>query len=157
MKLKMMPTTIVLMVCSWLTAIAGLSIGVFYCLSSVKIGIGIIFLGIILSALIRTLGNMSETVFRINTNLLSTGKNTDQILSDLIQTLNENSQNTIQTLNGNFQNIAKTINDNFQSIVPILGDMQQNLQQINSDSRDINQNIHNIWLLFENIKNTLEK
>ena len=146
MKLKKMPTTIVLMFCSWLIAISGLFVGGFYCLSSLKIGMGIIFAGIILAAAIRVIGNIAEIIFHLHADFLSASKNRDQILSSLTRTLNDN-----------FQNITQTLNDNFQSIRQILGDNLQNIQQINSDSRDINQNIHKIWLLFEDIKNTLEK
>jgi methyl-accepting chemotaxis protein len=137
-----MPTTMVLLACSWLIAISGLFIGGFYCFSSLKIGIGIIFAGIILAAVIRVVGNIGEIIFNLNANFLSASKNTDQILSNLTQ--------TFDNIHQNLQQINSNLTQTFDNI-------HQNLQQINSDSRDINQNIHNIWLLFENIKNTLEK
>ncbi len=128
MRLKRMPSTILLLVFSWISAIAALSIGGFYCFSSLKIGLGIIFTGLLLASTLRMMANMGEMVFNLHADVLSVIKNIEQSLFHLTRILADNFKET-----------------------------QQNLRQINSDSRDINQNLHKMWSLFENIKDTLER
>lgn len=133
---KKMPITITLLSFSYFIAVCGIVAGglrmafKFKDAGSLIYGFLILTGSLLLAALIRMLANIGQMVFDLRADMQNSFRQEEARNETLIQ--------------------------NLQSIAQRLGAIKDNFDQMNCDSRDMNQNIHQIRDFFEQIERHLD-
>jgi chromosome segregation ATPase len=181
--MKRTPTGWVIIGISWSVFLGGIILGgYFYYINSWKLAASAVTIGVILGASLRTLANIGEFLFILQKNSFQALKGVSQIrdivfnnfteVKSLLTSLKENLssiQENITTLNITSMQIKTSLESNAQLSQSLLTSLKENLEklfeevcrgeetlhQINSDSKDINQNIYKLSSFLENIEKHL--
>ena len=148
MKIKnRMPITIILFSFSYLMAFCGIGSGVFWVfskgrdISSFIYGLMILTGSLLLASLIRMFADIGQMIFDTRGDLQDSFSQAREFNQDL--------RNQLQLQ-------ADLLKQNFQSIAQDFAAIKNNFDQMNCDSRDMNQNIHQIRDFFEQIERHLD-
>ena len=148
MKIKnRMPITIILFFFSYLIAFCGIGSGVFWVfskgrdISSFIYGLMILTGSLLLASLIRMFADIGQMIFDTRGDLQDSFSQAREFNQDL--------RNQLQLQ-------ADLLKQNFQSIAQDFAAIKNNFDQMNCDSRDMNQNIHQIRDFFEQIERHLD-
>jgi len=142
-----MPITIILLFFSYLIAFCGIGSGVFWVfsqgrdISSFIYGLMILTGSLLLASLIRMFADIGQMIFDTRGDLQDSFSQAREFNQDL--------RNQLQLQ-------ADLLKQNFQSIAQDFAAIKNNFDQMNCDSRDMNQNIHQIRDFFEQIERHLD-
>ena len=142
-----MPITIILLFFSYLIAFCGIGSGVFWVfsqgrdISSFIYGLMILTGSLLLASLIRMFADIGQIIFDTRGDLQDSFSQAREFNQDL--------RNQLQLQ-------ADLLKQNFQSIAQDFAAIKNNFDQMNCDSRDMNQNIHQIRDFFEQIERHLD-
>jgi len=141
-----MPITIILLVFSYLAPACGIAASVWIMLkyrdpASLIYGFLTLAGSLLLAALIRMLANIGQMIFDIRVDMQNSLKDTQGSFRHAKESADARNEALIRDL---------------QSIVEELRAVRDNFNQMNCDSRDMNQNIHQIRDFFERIERHLD-
>lgn len=134
MKTNKIPTTVILLIFSWIIGVSAVLISGYLIIfrfsqaNSLILGLSILLGGLLLACLVRMLGVIGQMLFEFRAFVLN---NFDKIVSGQANSLRQELRSFKQ-------------------------DLKTQLEQINSDSKDINQNIHQLCAFFEQIEKHLK-
>ena len=171
-----MPITIILLFFSYLIAFCGIGSGVFWVfsqgrdISSFIYGLMILTGSLLLASLIRMFADIGQMIFDTRGDLqdsFSQAREFNQDLRNQLQSIvqrvdqasleaQELDKRLSQDLRNQLQLQADLLKQNFQSIAQDFAAIKNNFDQMNCDSRDMNQNIHQIRDFFEQIERHLD-
>ena len=167
MKIDKTPTTIALLVFSWLIAISAISISGYLIIfkfgeaRSLIGGLSILLGGLLLAAAIRMLGDIGQMLFDLKAFLINDfhrirsqdAREIREVLKRGFFDLNQDLGTRLQTLNQDLGTQLQTLN---QDLGTQLLSISNNCEQINCDLKDINQHIYQIKAFFEQIERHLD-
>jgi len=168
-KMNKMPTTILLLIFSWLIPILGLIFGLYPIItrfdkaSSWLNGL-LIFLGsLLLAAIIRMLSDVGQMFFDLRVDiqrLFSLLSGNLQILTQRLISLNQDLKTQTTAITQHLQDLKTSTSNDLKTqtaaITQHLQFLKDNLEQLSCDSKDINQNIYQIRTFFEQIERHLD-
>lgn len=149
-----MPITIILLFFSYLIAFCGIGSGVFWVfsqgrdISSFIYGLMILTGSLLLASLIRMFADIGQMIFDTRGDLQDSFSQAREFNQDLRNQLQSIVQRVDQA-SREAQELGKRLNQDFAAI-------KNNFDQMNCDSRDMNQNIHQIRDFFEQIERHLD-
>ncbi len=186
MRINKMPVTLVLLVFSLVWAILGFLQGAHFIFKAgnnkaLIQGLGVLLLSLTVASLIRMFANIGQMIFDFNKNLLlysqklsmkideltsNIGSRIDN-LSDNIEERIDNLENNVEVEIDNLRNSSKknleeteekidSLNSSLQKLSDEVKLLRNSADSISCDSKDINQNISNIKVFFEQIEKHLD-
>ncbi len=156
MKIDKTPTTIALLVFSWLIAISAISISGYLIIfkfgeaRSLIGGLSILLGGLLLAAAIRMLGDIGQMLFDLKAFLIN----------DFHRIRSQDAREIREVLKRGFFDLNQDLGTRLQTLNQDLGtqllSISNNCEQINCDLKDINQHIYQIKAFFEQIERHLD-
>lgn len=148
-----MPITIILLVFSYLAPVCGIAASVWFMFryrdpASLIYGFLILVGCLLLAALIRMFANIGQMIFDIRVDMQNSLR--------AIQNSFKDTQDSFRQARESADARNEALIRNLQSIVEELQAVRDNFNQMNCDSRDMNQNIHQIRDFFEQIERHLD-
>ena len=163
-----MPITIILFLFSYLIAFCGIGSGVFWVfskgrdISSFIYGLMILTGSLLLASLIRMFADIGQMIFDTRGDLQDSFSQAREFNQDLRNQLQLQADLLKQNLQASREaqeldkRLSQDLRNQLQSIAQDFSAIKNNFDQMNCDSRDMNQNIHQIRDFFEQIERRLD-
>jgi len=114
---------------------------------------------LLLAALIRMFANIGQMFFDVRVDLQNSVRDIGQMIFDIrvdMQNSSRDTQDSFRQAKESGESRHESLIRCLQSLAERLGSIKDNFDQMNCDSRDMNQNIHQIRDFFEKIERHLD-